>query len=492
LLTSLVGYTQTGIDTPFLFDKDHFSFSLINSFNISKFKNTYGTDQPHSGLGRIHELNMKYQFNFNKKFGLGLNGGFGFFPFITRVDPKGDYDGTSGWRYFQIVQYQLFGQSQIDFSYRFNLNKKNFISLNLGFGARFFSNLNSGSTWHTQTDIDHATDLEITSIPKCFLNAGFGFNRPLKNQDLLVFNFNFLYSFSDIFTGDFEVYGGTSGGDYFNHGHSFGFGIEYVFTKAKKATCYSFLRSTTFVTSREIRKKIRKDKRYIDPSTIFISAGTGLFFGKNKVPKNNDAFKSGASESWNIYAHTEIGLMKNFFYEFNYCIQQYLTSQRHNLDWLFFSGSSGNAFIGQKISTGVGYRVIFKKSNFNIITIRAGLAATVHFDKKGWSGGGGGSAYSPSTGHYFNYSETSSITHNIMPTIYLGLTKDFKLTQNLMISIGYRYDLGFVTGERTTITYEHDGHPEPQTFDSVINGTSSTYTVGLKYGFVPKSKRSEN
>jgi hypothetical protein len=254
--------------------------------------------------------------------------------------------------------------------------------------------------------------------------------------------------------------------------------LNYTFTHYEKYRQNQFMIKTSFLTKKERKNVYKKKKRFVNPKSIFISCGSGLFFGRNIVKDLGNTLYSNAFESWSIFSNAEIGMKNQFYYSFGLEVSEYLSSIKYTP----YSGSAGSAFIATKLNFGLSKRFINPKTNRNYFNLHVGASLSIQPNKKGlisWS-----QIETTSTTDYFTYQKTTSITSHLFPTIYLSIEKDLHLTKSLYFSIKYKYDQGFISAAKSDINYQ-TGYNEMLTKAvSKINGTAHTFTLGFKYKFL--------
>ncbi|MEX2484531.1 MAG: hypothetical protein WED10_08225, partial [Brumimicrobium sp.] len=65
---------------------------------------------------------------------------------------------------------------------------------------------------------------------------------------------------------------------------------------------------------------------------------------------------------------------------------------------------------------------------------------------------------------------------------YVGISKDFRITESMFITLLYRYQHGLNNISKRKITYQNDGeYSTPQTANTFMDGTEHSIQLGLKY-----------
>lgn len=219
----------------------------------------------------------------------------------------------------------------------------------------------------------------------------------------------------------------------------------------------------------------KTEKRYIAPNSIFVELGSGLFYGRS-FSQTEGFSNRGARASWMPFVKLELGLKKNFFAELELTTQRYYPNIRYGN----FGSAGGQPYRAAKFSFGVGYRLIKSATNYNFGSLSFG-ASISYQNEIGITGSGGGSqGYGEG---YFEESGYSAGVNKIFPTFYIGFDKDVQLTKNLYLSIGYRYDHGYITVHEMIGTYRTEPVGNFLPYYGKTNGSAHSYTAGIKYKF---------
>ena len=462
--------------------RDHFSAQLSSGFNQTRFKTTTGGKSVYPGVGYVPEMKICYTFNAEKHFGLSLRSGLGFQPFIFNLDQTTNFYGTNGMSYLDRGSYTPFVQLSLGINFHHFLSPKWVLNTTAGGGISRFPK--SNGTYAMQSDsgqLSYLMHIHFTAKVKPFIFLDFGINRILKNKDMLGLSISSQLYTSPVFTGDFAGYGSTSMGTILNRGNNIGLSLTYIFTRARRyeATRDFEKDPEAFIAA---EKQFNKEKRFVDPKSIFVEAGTGLFAALNFV--HDDLLKTSSLPGWTVYGISEIGIKKGYFLEVGMEADYYWSTIKHGR---YFGGTSGsNAFIGGKLSLGAGKRFILKQYNYTLFNLHAGVG--LGFQRYHGLSGSGTGLYGGTP--FFEYTEIEYNRSWFFPTLYLALEKDFQLSKNFYISLSYRYDQGFVTAFEQVGQYNTDPvNPSYTDFSIKINGSAQTFNAGLKYKFVPGKKK---
>ena len=219
----------------------------------------------------------------------------------------------------------------------------------------------------------------------------------------------------------------------------------------------------------------KKEKRYIAPNSVFIELGSGLFYGRSLT--QTEGFNNrGARASWMPFVKVELGLKKNIFTELEITTQRY----HPNIRYSNYGGAGGSSFRASKLSFGIGYRLIKSETNYNYGNLSFG-ASLSYQSQTGITSSGGG--FQGSSSGYFEESGYGVGVNKVFPTFYIGFDKDLRLFKTLYLSLGYKYDHGFITVHEMIGTYRTEPSGNFSPYYGKVNGSAHSYSLGLKYKF---------
>jgi hypothetical protein len=149
-----------------------------------------------------------------------------------------------------------------------------------------------------------------------------------------------------------------------------------------------------------------------------------------------------------------------------------------------YSSSGSGVFNAVQLSGGGLYRWILK-NNYNVININAGLTLGFHGarnDKNGIHSWGSGGMNGTINGNpvVYDYSSVSSVKSNVLTSLYLGLSKDFRIVNNFYFTLNYRQQVGLYKVYEST--YNYSGLSVPTTIGArtKITGSSKDFQFGFK------------
>jgi hypothetical protein len=235
------------------------------------------------------------------------------------------------------------------------------------------------------------------------------------------------------------------------------------------------------------RKNKRISKRFVHPKSVFIKTSLGAGFSKMKFSEKTEYFNRSFRKFGALYLsiETEIGTKSDFFYELGLNLRNYsYTFSVKDNDW---SEKNPRNIGGFLIYGGYGKRISLRESKINIVNVQAGLSFFIlskHYDL--------GSIEPPTINHEFNFDyvllqENIKIQNRIIPTFYLEVSKDVRLYKRFYFTMNYRYDLGFMSLYKQKFVFYKKSNPnEVTTVYNHFKGTAHSFSVGLKYRFLPK------
>lgn len=472
-------FSQKANDVPLLYTKNHFSYLINNGFNQSRFENKTGSETPYASLGYSPEVELKYVFNTNQKLGIGVNIAVGLFPSITHYNEQKEFETSLELGYFEVVRYRAFIAPKIDLNYRFFSTKRFIFNSSSGLGAKCFQEKTYVYGFGS-SDGNYTMLLRYNTYPKLFLSPQISAFLLLKNNDLVGLNFNATLSFNNIHYGEFGYNSNTSTGIIYNSGNALGIGIQYVFTRAMSNMDKAIAREEKHKQKQETRKSNKEQKRFIDSKAIMVGAGVGMFNCLTKLSPNSSDLTPILAEIGQFHFDFQVGLRNNFFVETMWHTQRYFSLIRAlKTDGSFGFGRGYVAYTGNLLNSGLGYRWINPKTNYNYITISSGVGALMIFSRKGASGYSGG--YTSSSTDYFEFNSNEFIRRNIVPTFYFKVSKDFKLHSKFIVALAYKFDLGILENYYSDNQYKTNVSDDYSYVKTSINGTSNTFTLTMRY-----------
>lgn len=468
--------------------KNLYSFSLVNGLNESHSESIFGEQQLARATSVTHGFNFHYTRVLHPAFDMSAGLGFGAFPIRFKLPESYDPIGYGPFRnYFDNLTYKGFWRVELLASYRKQISENHLLRAQVGGGFVHYGGYSYGSqsyiSYDTIQPAEQIFDLDISfnNRIKPFVSLGLELSKTLKNQDVFGLKLSYDHSFTHAFDGTYVLNNQTSAGNYINNGHFLNFHLTYTLTRSKHLQTIKELQLDPNMDRKGAGKLARKKKRYIDPKSMFINVSGGIGIGQTRVINDpNDILISYGSPSFLPRIAFEKGIKNQFYWELGYHSQLFWDVQKFSI--MKYSYSASSAFYAYQFSGGGLYRWILP-NNYNIINFHAGL--TLGFHAENWSGYGGGSYAGQINGVPFaiSYTSTSKIQSNILSSLYLGFSKDFRIVHNLFLSLSYRQQFGLIKALESTYAYSGLNIPYTEGVRTKINGTSKDFQLGFKVKF---------
>lgn len=489
-LYSQVGFGQNEgkPENKYVLFNNNFSLGYTFGLNSTSFIADEGDAAPDKIPGLLREIELNYTFMLKKNLSLSINGGLGFFPFVYGIGEKGDPDSPYFISYLNRTQYNSYFSLQPTVKYNYWFKKNWHLSGGVGFGIRTYSSENSyslgqfGNSWW-------GFNYSYGTRPNYYSQLEVGIDRLLKNQDMIGLSMGYSYSFNTVFSGEYEynVNSIKSEGTMLNKGHFPSLSLNYTFTRARKM---AYIEETfkkednSFV---EAKKMYKKERRYVDPKSIFIGIAGGGTYLLNRASQD-DFIKSSYHLGGKASLTFEIGMEPNRFFEANLSRGGY--SSGFKVRSPFNIDASTSYLEVYELSAGYGIR-LSNKNNFSFVDLSGGVVLAGHTFKNEYLNflndeeddvyNGSGSTISLNT-----FDEVKS---SFFPLLYGKLSRNFRITNFLYFSTSAQYNVGFYPIATKSLSYAI--LPDVISNDDVLvklNGTGLHFQFGLKYKFVPKSK----
>jgi hypothetical protein len=352
------------------------------------------------------------------------------------------------------------------------------------------SKYGSSGTWSdsNQSNVQAFNmNVEFDNKVKPFLTLGVELSKTLKNEDLLSLRVSYDHSFDVAYSGTYSINNQNSTGLYFNKGNFLNVHLGYTLTQSKRRNEIKQIQMDSTLNLKAARKISRKKRRNIDPKSYFINLSGGIGVGATRVSNDpNGILQNYGFPSFIPRLSFEKGIGKQFYWEAGYHSQLFWDVQRFSFNKYYSSGSS--AFYAYQLSGGILYRWILPTSHYNIINVHSGLSLGYQGqNNSGYQMGSGTMNGMVDNATYsFSYAYTMRYKSNILASVYLGLSKDFKIVNNFYLSLNYRQQFGLFKVTESTYTYQGLNIPYTTGATTKINGSSRDFQLGFKYKFLSK------
>lgn len=245
--------------------------------------------------------------------------------------------------------------------------------------------------------------------------------------------------------------------------------------------------SITFAQSvnekQELKKRKLIEKRYIHPSSRYLSFSGGWGFISNFIDDSNNILRSSYFPEHGSFLPAityEHGIKNNYFVEISYSYIENGTTFKTE-----FNNISSSSYVphynNHDIQLGIGYRVI-TKNNYNLINLHTGLflgIADADFNNLPKLVHNTSLELGDNNQILVRANATSFSRTTLGP--YLGLSKEIRITSKFRFLIKYTHRFGLVNqmqGE-VKLSSPTNTYNEPTTFR--LNGSGAFITLGVKF-----------
>jgi hypothetical protein len=260
--------------------------------------------------------------------------------------------------------------------------------------------------------------------------------------------------------------------------------MSYIFSKAaKQASAFDLKQQYPDKSAKEIKRLVKqKQQLKANKNNLLIAVNTGFNMQGIKANDANFVYKNTTTLSAALNLDVAYLFSQTNFVEASIGRLAYYTGNKNSsieaFD-CFICGSYSNAFEALQVKIGLGKRLINKKQ-YSLINLHAGASLVYTTAAIGLSG----------KGYFTEYSDTTIVfreTHNnyqlkkIFPLIYLGLSKDLKISPVLFIRLAYQAHIGFMPVFESKYTYWSQSIPENKFATYYFNGGFHTFQLGVVY-----------
>ncbi|MFK8046582.1 MAG: hypothetical protein AB8B72_13880 [Crocinitomicaceae bacterium] len=462
-----------------IYDFNHFAVEFQSGSNKTQFIRETGNVEFNDRLENIHLLTAGYQFNFGKHFGFQFNAGFGLQPKIYGFE-KPQYLKS----YFLLStsifrEYSLAARVGLNGSYHHQFKDSKWgVDATIGGAVTVNTGGNGGvnASRFINGVVEDWYNLEYMNIgePIGVLTTSFGVTRELENRNLLGLYLAGEYFFSSIIVGDYRFAPNPSTGRILNTGSNIGLKLKYSFTTAGRKDRIAGL-VVEKNNTRIAKQAYKNEKRNTKTENMYLRAGTGIFNGRNITRGNLDQVRSSSNRGFRHFITFEKGLQKQYFYEGDLSVEEYYSS----IEVTDVVKVTSNDFISSSASIGYGRRLIRKKTNWQFLTISAGVAVSYRMDFIN-AGAKNGTTHYPIPYEWTLESEGRIDESPTFFSLYTSLTHDIRLSDRIYLSLNYRFHQGLNTTVRETYRFTATPGPIEGDITRKINGTSNALNIGLK------------
>ncbi len=465
------------------YSKNQFEFNVYSGGSTVEFEHLKGLNQMKNQITPLFGARLQYNRRLDRR--LQINGALGLgahgFTYVLPETPS--FDVSSGRNSF----FNSYQEIYLGTEYSLPLMNNFQLGLSLGGGIVNFSVDGVGIS-EGYTDLDNGESIELARIEYAtnsntvsFLELGTILSKTLKNQNEVSLKLSYVKTFRPIYEGFYQIYGNSSNGLLRNSGSNFRIALGYTFTGDKRAQKIAEF-NAELKNYKASKIEFKKKKRFIHPKSTFVALTTGIGAVKSFGEHPDGYILDSYGQSIATRLMIESGLKNNFFLEAGYQILEYNGSIKFK-DLSFTT--SGEDFFTHQFNIGAGYRVIGRKKNYHFFNIHSGISLGFIPEKTGSIGsvGDGYISFGTINDYYqMSYSYETEIVSPVLIAPYIGLSKDFRLSHRLFITLMYKYQFGLNILSQRSITFQNNQqYTTPQNTSNYMNGTEQMFQLGLKF-----------
>jgi len=478
LFSSLISLAQK--DT---FSRNQFELDAFTGVSLVNFKHNGGNHRLENQFAPLHGVRFQYNRKINRKLQINAALGLGAHAFTYSMPESPSYDYTGREHTFNSFQELYVGARYtvpLKNNFSFGLNLGGGVINYMGDGVGISGEFQSYGNYPPVQTVRIEYFLNSKVVP--YLEFGPQISRTLKNKNELSLKLSYVQSFGNIYEGDYQLFGNSSYGTFNNSGSNLRLSLGYTFTGDRRVQKIAEI-NEDLSDYKAAKLEFKKNKRYIHPKSLFVSVLGGIGYAKNYADDPNNMIQDDLGEALSGRIMVEKGFKKNFFFEAGYQLFEYtsaFTLRNHSASF------SSNDYFTHQFNLGAGYRVIGSRKNYHYFNLHAGLSVGFIPLRKGQTAAvveeGGLSIGTNLSSYTFMYSTETEILSSFIIAPYVGISKDFRITESMFITLLYRYQHGLSNISKREITYQDsDQYTTPQTANSYMNGTEHSIQLGLKF-----------
>lgn len=479
LFSSLISLAQK--DT---FSRNQFELNAFTGASLINFKHGDGNHRLENQFAPLHGVRFQYNRKINRKLQINAALGLGAHAF-TYAMPETPTDYHTEREHF----FNSFQELYVGARYTVPLKNNFSFGLNLGGGVTNYLGDGVGISGEFQSYGNNppvkTVRIEYFLNPKLVPYAEIGpqISRTLKNKNELSLKLSYVQSFGNIYEGDYQLFGNSSYGTFNNSGSNLRLSLGYTFTGDRRVQKIAEI-NEDLSDYKASKIAYKKNKRFIHPQSLFVSVLGGIGFAKSYAEDNNNVIQDDLGQALSARIMVEKGFKNNFFFEAGYQLFEYNGS--FSLESNISGSFSSNDYFTHQFNFGAGYRVIGSRKNYHYFNLHAGLSTGFIPLRKGQTAAtveeGGLSIGTNLSSYTFMYSTETEILSSFIIAPYVGISKDFRITESMFITLLYRYQHGLNDISKREITYhDSDEYTTPQTTNTFMNGTEHSIQLGLKF-----------
>ncbi|MEN9698900.1 MAG: hypothetical protein RLZZ301_98 [Bacteroidota bacterium] len=459
----------------------YFTYGLSLGLNRNQTEIVTGDQQFQELVLPTPGFNFQYTQMLTPKVPFNASAGFGILGVKTVAAAHdafmGDEDSPLFWTTMTVPYLRL----ELGSGYEVFRNNRSSYRVLGGIGIRKMSNGHYGMTSAEPVGILYKVDFESTKKSVPYLSLGAQWTYQLKNNNFLSAKLSYDYSFGNVYSGTYELYNQTSTGTFSNQGRFLALQLGYTINGQKRTERLAHLQQEQQLDRKAAKKLYRKERRYIDPHSMFIRFSGGAYLSRTTILSDPDkVMKSASCEGFMPQIAFEKGLGHNFYLE---------ASAFSGLVWLTekyvampFSSSSGSNARNLQLAVGGLYRWTLP-NNYTILNFHAGLSSGVYLDALNSMGSMSNGTHTGMINNVpFSFTTQSSfyVTSRYFGALYLGASKDFRLANRVYLNLSYRHYFGINKVIVSNLTYTDNLTNKTSQVQSAVRGDGGEILIGLK------------
>ena len=426
-------------------------------------------------------FNFQYTRMVHPKVPLNFTAGFGLMGVKLSAPANGAFMGDQmspfSWGTFTLTNLRL----EVGSGYElFQKNRSTFSVLG-GIGIRKISNGSYGSMSSEAQGELYRVEFETSKPSVPFVSLGAQWSYQMKSANLLSVKLSYDHSFNNIYDGTYMLYNQTSYGTYNNQGRFMNLQIGYTLNGQNKAARLALLQQEQQLDRKAAKKLYRKEKRYIDPKSMFLRTSGGIYLSRTRITDDpNNVMKSGTVPDFMPQLAFEKGIGNNLYLEASLSSGRVWFTEKYTA--MPFSSMATSTSNHLQLGLGAMYRWTLP-SNYVILNFHAGLSSGLLFDKVGnaWSSSSQWGGAMNNTPFEFSTQVSSTVVSKYVGALYLGASKDFRLANRVYLNLGYRRYFGFNTLINSTIQHTDLLTQQSSVIQAKVKGGGSDIVLGLKF-----------
>jgi hypothetical protein len=426
-------------------------------------------------------FNFQYTRMVHPKVPLNFTAGFGLMGVKLSAPANGAFMGEGmspfSWGTFTLTNLRL----EVGSGYELFQKNRSTYSVLGGIGIRKMSNGSYGSMSSEAQGELYRVEFETSKPSVPFVSLGAQWSYQLKSANLLSVKLSYDHSLKNIYDGTYMLYNQSSNGTYNNQGHFLNLQIGYTLNGQNKVERLALLQQEQQLDRKAAKKLYRKEKRYIDPHSMFLRTSGGVYLSRTRITADpNNVMKSGSVPDFMPQLAFEKGIGNNIYLEASLSSGRVWFTEKYTV--MPFSSMATSTSNHLQLGLGAMYRWTLP-SNYTILNFHAGLSTGLLFDKVGnaWSSSSQWGGEMNSTPFEFSTQVSSTVVSKYMGAVYLGASKDFRLANRVYFNLGYRRYFGFNTIINSNIQYTDLFTQQSSAVQAKVKGDGSEIVFGLKF-----------